>query len=488
MQSIFRFSTVSEVFDDGQIVAASGLHPTMALAQRAGLTTAVDQHLVMDGVGKANPAGKVATLIAGLCTGADTIDGIDVLRTGATGRLFTSIYAPSTLGTFLRSMTEENFPQWDGVAADFVTGLAGAAPLLTPAHRGSARTGPGRDLFMVDIDDTVLPVRSHNKEHVGHTYQRCQGLSVHYVTGSQAGSRPVILAQQLRPGDASGKPGGAPELVTAALATTHTAFGRTGNQVLLRGDSAYYSARLIARVVAAGGHVSVGVKQYSNISAAIAAVPEEAWTGIDYPNAVYDPTTATWESDAQVAEIPFTAFVSPAHPADRRNIPGRLIIRRVLIDHKPTNSGGGEHLQLPLPATLMPIYRYHPIFTTLPADQYPTTEAEQIHRGHAIIEQVNADLKASTLAHLPAASFAANTAWVHLAAMTYNLLHAAAALTTTLVNATSTSIRTKLINVPARLTRTARHTTLHLPRHWPWTTARQQLTAALHSPPPATPH
>lgn len=484
MHSNVRYSTVSEVFDDGQIAASSGLHPTMALAQRAGLKTAVDQHLRVQGVGKANPAAKVATLIAGLCTGADTIDGVDVLRTGATGRLFSSIYAPSTLGTFLRSMTEENFSQWDSVAADFVTGLAGVAPLLTPARRGTARTGPGRDLFMVDIDDTVLPVRSHNKEHVGHTYQRCQGLSVHYVTGSQAGSRPVILTQQLRPGDASGKPGGASELVTAALATTQAAFGRTGSQVLLRGDSAYYSSRLVAGVIAAGGHVSVGVKQYSNITTAIAAVPDDAWTGIDYPNAVYDPATATWQSDAQVAEIPYTAFASYTHPADRRNIPGRLIIRRVLIDHKPTTTTDDD-LQLPLPETLMPVYRYHPIFTTLPADEYSTAEAEQIHRGHAIIEQVNADLKASTLAHLPAASFAANTAWVHLAAMTYNLLHAAAALTTTLVNATSTSIRTKLINVPARLTRTARHTTLHLPRHWPWATARQQLSAALHSPPPA---
>lgn len=55
--------------------------------------------------------------------------------------------------------------------------------------------------------------------------------------------------------------------------------------------------------------------------------------------------------------------------------------------------------------TLFPLYRYHAVFINSSAD---LVEAEKTHRGHAIIEQVIADLKASALAHLPSKKFNAN--------------------------------------------------------------------------------
>lgn len=51
--------------------------------------------------------------------------------------------------------------------------------------------------------------------------------------------------------------------------------------------------------------------------------------------------------------------------------------------------------------------------------------AEKQHREHAIIEQVNADLKDSALAHMLSGSFAANAAWLTLAAIAHNLTRAA---------------------------------------------------------------
>jgi hypothetical protein len=47
--------------------------------------------------------------------------------------------------------------------------------------------------------------------------------------------------------------------------------------------------------------------------------------------------------------------------------------------------------------------------------------AEADHRRHAIIEQVIADLKNGPPAHLPSAKFMANSAWLVLAAIAYNL-------------------------------------------------------------------
>ena len=55
-------------------------------------------------------------------------------------------------------------------------------------------------------------------------------------------------------------------------------------------------------------------------------------------------------------------------------------------------------------------------------------QAETAHRGHAIVEQVIADLKASALAHLPSGSFAANGAWLVLAAIAFDLTCAAGTL------------------------------------------------------------
>ena len=53
-------------------------------------------------------------------------------------------------------------------------------------------------------------------------------------------------------------------------------------------------------------------------------------------------------------------------------------------------------------------------------------QAEAHHRGHAIVEQVFADLTDGPLAHLPSGHFPANAAWLALAAICDNLTRAAA--------------------------------------------------------------
>ena len=99
-------------------------------------------------------------------------------------------------------------------------------------------------------------------------------------------------------------------------------------------------------------------------------------------------------------------------------------------------------------------------------------QAEKSHREHAIIEQVIADLKAGALAHLPSSSFMANSAWLVLAAMAFNLTRSAGCLASTFhARATTATLRAHLINVPARLAHSARKLVLHLPKHWPWQTA-----------------
>jgi hypothetical protein len=115
-----------------------------------------------------------------------------------------------------------------------------------------------------------------------------------------------------------------------------------------------------------------------------------------------------------------------------------------------------------------------------------TVAADKTHRGHAIIEQVHADLKHAALAHLPSGKFAANAAWLVLAVMAFNLTRAAATITGPhLAKATTATIRRKLIPVPARIASSARRVTLHLPTTWPWESAWTELFTRVCGPPAA---
>ena len=114
---------------------------------------------------------------------------------------------------------------------------------------------------------------------------------------------------------------------------------------------------------------------------------------------------------------------------------------------------------------LFPVWRHHAVFTDSP---FELVQAEGQHRGHAIVEQVFADVTSGPLAHLPSGHFAANAAWLSIAAMAHNLLRAAGALASLpFAKARAATIRRDLIAVAAR---TARHgrgrITLHLPEGW----------------------
>ena len=110
------------------------------------------------------------------------------------------------------------------------------------------------------------------------------------------------------------------------------------------------------------------------------------------------------------------------------------------------------------------------------AELLDTVAADKPHRGHAIIEQVHADLRNSALAHLPSGAFTANAAWLVLAVIAFNLTRAAATLAgPELARATTATVRRKLVQVPCRVATSARRVILHLPLGWPWESAWTQL-------------
>ena len=155
-----------------------------------------------------------------------------------------------------------------------------------------------------------------------------------------------------------------------------------------------------------------------------------------------------------------------------------MVVRRI-----PDLNPGKNHGQ----DTLFDTWRFHSFFTTTDPEEYDTVAADRTHRAHAIIEQVHSDLKNSALAHLPSGKFAANSAWLVLAVIAFNLTRAAATLTgPTLAKSTTATIRRKLITIPARIASSARRVTLHLPAAWPWEQAWTELFTRACGPPPAS--
>ena len=98
MQASHAARSAAWSFDDPNLVSAAGLLPIVGLAEKAGLRGLADQGLSVPTDKGANAGLKVSSLVAGMVAGADSIDDMAVLRHGGMGKIFTSIYAPSTFG------------------------------------------------------------------------------------------------------------------------------------------------------------------------------------------------------------------------------------------------------------------------------------------------------------------------------------------------------------------------------------------------------
>ena len=452
-------------FDEPDLVSHAGLVPVMALAQRAGLADLVAEHVRPGGECGVNTHLKVGCLVAGMAAGADSIDGMDLLRHGAMTALFGGVRAPSTLGSHLRSYTWGNIAQLEKAGREFLIALAGRAPLLTGAGT----------LAFIDIDSMQKRVYGHQKQgaRFGHTKIQgksllVRGLNALAATVSTPLSAPVIAATRLRGGNAASARGAA-SLAARAIGTAREA-GCTGT-IIVRVDSAFYNAAVIGAARRAGARFSVTVPANASIRAAIAAIGEHAWTPIRYPRAIWDDQLGAWVSDAEIAEVQYTAFASKKGQA----VTARLIVRRVRDLNKQAGAGQDE---------LFPAWRYHAVFTDSP---FELIQAEGQHRDHAVVEQVFADITSGPLAHMPSGVFAANAAWLSIAAMAHNLLRAAGALASPpFARARAATIRRDLIAVAARIARHGRgHLTLHLPQGWHREHEWQDLLAAACGPPTA---
>jgi hypothetical protein len=370
MRLLHAAARTRATFDDPNLVSHAGLVPAVRLADNVGLEDLVFEHLHVAAKVGANPDLKVGSLVAGMIAGADSIDKMDLLRHGAIPATFGGIRAPSTLGPFLRAFDHGNVRQLAAVHRRVLVRLAAQTPLLPGAET----------LAFVDVDSVQRRVYGATKQGAAFGHAEIasksllvRGLNALAATVSTPLAAPVVTTARLRGGNA-GSARGAASLVAEAIGTAREA-GATGT-IVVRADSAYYAGAFVAACRRNGARFSVTVRMDPKIRRTITTIDDSAWTPIKYTDAIFDDQTGEWISDAEIAEVPYTAFAaSRTHRTD-----GRLIVRRV----KRLNPKAAAHGQEELFA-----YRYHAVFTDSP---FQLTQAESDHRGRAVVEQVFADL------------------------------------------------------------------------------------------------
>jgi hypothetical protein len=276
---------------------------------------------------------------------------------------------------------------------------------------------------VVELDSFIGEVHGYQKQGAAFGYTRRRGYHPLVATRAQTGE---VLHIRLRKGSAA-SPRGVLRFADELIARVARA-GATGPK-LLRADSAFWTKKLIARLVAADWEYSITVPQQAWVKTAIEQIPESDWQPLeDYPQG----------GEAQIAETMLGKQ--------------RLVVRR-------TRLVGPQ-------AELWPDWR-HFAFTTNRTEPLEQVEAE--HRDHAVIELAIRDLKDQALAHFPSGRYNANAAWTVIACLAHNLLRwtSVIGLPGATVRAART-IRRRLLTLPGRLTHSARRWTLHLPARWPW--------------------
>jgi hypothetical protein len=259
VHSSYTFTVGSAVFDEPNLLSAAGLVPVLELTEQAGLSRLIDEHVDLPSTrvksGAVNPAGKLTSIIAAMICGADSIDDASELRAGGTPRVFDEVYAPSTLGIFLREFTFGHANQLAAVAREHLVALAQRVSLLPGAEQR----------VNVDIDSLLRPVYGHHKQGASFGHAKIAsrallrlGLSPQITTISTATAAPVIAEARLRSGKAASGRAAAGQ-IKQAIGTARTC-GAT-DTILVRGDSAFGTKKVITTCVAQGAKFSLSVSR-----------------------------------------------------------------------------------------------------------------------------------------------------------------------------------------------------------------------------------
>jgi hypothetical protein len=446
---------------DPALTPNAGLVAITGLCGRLGVIEAVDAAV---GPIKQRARGFGAgELLCGIAAaqlaGEDFLTGLDRQRADAAGQQLTPVpgLASTTAAGLARRITPA---QWEAVES----GLAAVSYRmlsLLPAPRAAALTdGP----VTIDLDTTDVEVYGRKKRGVAYNHQGQRVGRPHVAAWAET---EIPLAADL--GDGTDDPRAtAPGLLRRALAALPPP-ARASGRVAMRADAGYFAGQLARAAHEERIGFAIGAKRIAPLWRLLAGIADDDWhDAIEMEN-------------AQVAVAQYCPDWWPANT--------RLLIRRVLLDPAQVSADPRSRRrrtlhpdQRALPfdelAGAGAIYAYSFILTNLDVSSPAKAAAvEHWHRHRTTVENLFRDSKlGAALRHLPSGYIQVNLAWMWgalLAAAMAAWLHQLTATTAgeDIVaghgvrggKAMIATLRWRLIAVPGRLTRHARHLTLRLP-------------------------
>jgi hypothetical protein len=298
---------------------------------------------------------------------------------------------------------------------------------------GAAPSGP---LLTIDPDATRVATYGTGKQGSAFARDGQTGLSPLVGVCGETGD---VLALRARGGAAND--GRAMGRFIAECVGAIPAGARAGKRLWIRVDSAGYQQQVIDAAERYDAWFSVTARQLTNVKDAIyrlASDPDTRWR-----------PAAGAESDVG-SEIAETGFVF----AGRRL---RLIVRR-----QPRGRGAQ------LAFDDLDGWRFHALISNVPATVLSAVSVELHHRLRGgVPEEAIRQLKGDFgMNHAPVTSFFGNWLWWLAAALSYNVARwlRVLALPRTWHPIRGKRLRLALLNVPARVTRSARRLHLRLPR------------------------
>ena len=340
---------------------------------------------------------------------------------------------------------------------------------IRAVERAQARVGEqldrelGRDpgeAVDFDLDATETEVYGRKKQGAARSHSGALAYNSYVVTWAQRGR---ALTSELVGGNRSRiSAAESARMIGRAVKLLPAEHG----QVTVRGDSGFYSAELMMRLRKQRVRFTLSAPRNITMWRALREIPEHAWAD------------AAEMHGAQVAETAFT-------PDGWEHEPLRLIVRRVAVSAAELQAGSprarrrstipADQLAMVLDGQLASTYAYSFIVSDIPTDEQTTVEVEHYHRQRAQIEERFKDAKlGQPLRHLPSGDMDANRLWLaccllalNITAMVCDISPAAgasgAAPEGTPLRRHAKALRQILFCVPARITRSARQTIVHLP-------------------------
>jgi hypothetical protein len=417
------------------IVTHVGARLLCDLADTLGLTAGLSDALAgRKQRRRGHDRGQVLTHLAvAIADGATRLTDLDVLARQP------AVFGPvASVATAWRTLADLDADALDAVAQ------ARAA-----ARRRAWAAGLDPGFYVVDIDGTLVTAHSE-KEGAAPTYKRGFGFYPLLAFLDRTGEP---LAGILRPGNAgSGTAADHVAVLDAALAQLPV--DPATQEVIVRVDTAGCSHRFLEYCGTRHVRFIVGHPFPEDLAAAVIGA-----RGVHWIPAI----TADGTDEREVGEV--------AEFTDRVDLSGWPPGSRIIVRREIPHPGAQLHF------TDVHGYRYQVCLTNLDTPDIAFLEA--LYRGRGRCEQAIRDLKATGLTHLPSASFAVNQAWLTAVLMAGDLLAwtRGLLLADPLRRATAPRLRYTLLHTAGRLVRSARRTTLRLPRAWPWAEALRQAFA-----------